>query len=144
MTAQSTFDIFQSTLQKTESWIQEFQQHTGREDEEKTWQMLRSVLHTLRDRLTVEQAAHLSAQLPLFIRGLFFEGWNPADVPTGIRSRDDFVQAVADRLSEHPEIDPNQAIDGTVHVLTRNVTDGEIDKIVRSLPDEMGRLFDRN
>jgi uncharacterized protein (DUF2267 family) len=31
------------------------------------------VLHALRDRLTVEEASDLAAQLPMLIRGLYYE-----------------------------------------------------------------------
>ena len=43
--------------------------------------MLRAWLHCLRDRLSVEVAAHFAAQLPELLRGVFFDGWNPARVP---------------------------------------------------------------
>ena len=35
----------------------------------------------LRDRLTVEAAAHFAAQLPDLIRGIFYAGWDPGAVP---------------------------------------------------------------
>lgn len=35
----------------------------------------------MRDRLSVNAAAHLSAQLPELLRGIFYEGWIPAHVP---------------------------------------------------------------
>jgi uncharacterized protein (DUF2267 family) len=35
---------------------------------------LRPVLHALRDRLTVQEAADLAAQLPLLVKGIFFDG----------------------------------------------------------------------
>ena len=41
----------------------------------------RAWLHNLRDRLSVEVAAHFAAQLPELLRGVFFDGWNPGRVP---------------------------------------------------------------
>jgi hypothetical protein len=46
------------------------------------------VLQTLRDRLTVEEAAQLAAQLPMLVRGLYYEGWNPTVVPVDMDSAD--------------------------------------------------------
>ncbi len=43
--------------------------------------MLRAWLHCLRDRLSVQVAAHFAAQLPELLRGVFFDGWNPSRVP---------------------------------------------------------------
>ncbi|MBF6241099.1 DUF2267 domain-containing protein [Nocardia otitidiscaviarum] len=42
---------------------------------------MRAWLHTVRDRIGVNAAAHLSAQLPELLRGIFYEGWMPAHVP---------------------------------------------------------------
>jgi len=35
---------------------------------------LSAVLHALRDRLTVSEAAQLGAQLPMLVRGFYYEG----------------------------------------------------------------------
>ena len=56
--------------------------------------MLHETLHAVRDFLTVNEAADLSAQLPLLIRGMFFDGWIPAKTPAKRRSPDDFVNRV--------------------------------------------------
>jgi uncharacterized protein (DUF2267 family) len=51
------------------------------DDREFAYGVLRAWLHTLRDRLTVEAAAHSAAQLPDLIRGVFYAGWDPAPSP---------------------------------------------------------------
>jgi uncharacterized protein (DUF2267 family) len=136
-----TLEFLQAPMQTTQEWLGEFMEHTGRKDDQKAWQMMRAVLHVLRDRLTVEQCAHLSAQIPLVMRGLYFEGWKPSEQPVKIRNREDFVQAVAEELSGHPEIDPQQAIDGTLRVLERRISAGELDKIKKQLPPELRELW---
>ena len=133
--------FLQTSLQKTRDWVAEFMEHTGRKDEQKAWQMMRAVLHVLRDRLTVEQCAHLSAQLPLVIRGLYFEGWKPSLQPVKLRSQEEFVGAVGELLSGHPEIDPNQAIEGTFYLINKHVTSGELEKIKRMLQPELQALW---
>ena len=141
MLQDSTLTMLQSPMQKTHEWLCDFMDHTGRKDEQKTWQMLRATLHVLRDRLTIEQCAHLSAQLPMIIRGLFFEGWKPSYQPSDIRDRKAFVDAVSKEVGNIPDIDPNQAIDGTLHVLTTHVTDGELQKIKGMLPPELRSMW---
>lgn len=50
------------------------------------YRVARAWLHSVRDRLEVTAAARLSAQLPLLLRGVFFEGWEPAKVPVSHRT----------------------------------------------------------
>ena len=52
MTSSKTLEILQPAIQTSEEWLREFVEHTGRKDEEKAWQMMRGVLHVLRDRRT--------------------------------------------------------------------------------------------
>ena len=131
----------QSTIQKADEWLTDLAGRTGRDDPQKNWQMLRAVLHVLRDRVTVEQCAHLSAQLPLIVRGLYFEGWRPAGQPRPLRSRDEFVRAVGEELSAHPEIDPHQAIKTVLGLLAGRITRGELEKIQGMLQPEIQALW---
>jgi uncharacterized protein (DUF2267 family) len=70
-------DIFDSTIQKTNLWLKDMLEELGWEDRHKAYQGLRFPLHALRDCLTVEEAVQLAAQLPLLIRGVYYEGWKP-------------------------------------------------------------------
>jgi uncharacterized protein (DUF2267 family) len=136
-----TLDFLESSMQKAREWLGDFIECTGRPDTGKAWQMMRAVLHVLRDRVTVEQCAHLSAQLPLLIRGVYFEGWRPVDQPRPLRSQEEFVRAVGEGLTAHPEIDPRQAIEGTFRVLGKHVTAGELEKIKNMLQPEINQLW---
>ena len=46
----------------------------GTDDRQDAYRAVRGVLHTLRDRLPVEESAQLAAQLPTLLRGVFYEG----------------------------------------------------------------------
>ncbi|AKB78938.1 hypothetical protein MSHOH_2455 [Methanosarcina horonobensis HB-1 = JCM 15518] len=47
------------------------------ESKDRADQALRATLHTLRDRLTIEEIVQLAAQLPLPIKGMYYDGWIP-------------------------------------------------------------------
>ena len=129
------------TVQKTHEWLKELTQITGRSDEHKSLQMLRAVLHVLRDRLTVDEAAHLGAQLPMLVRGFYYENWKPAEKPSRIRSRSEFLQAVRYELNNNPEIDPAQAIDSVLVLLERKITQGELEDVKQMMPPEMREFW---
>jgi uncharacterized protein (DUF2267 family) len=57
--------------------------------------VLRTYLHALRDRLTVDEAAELAAQLPELIRGIYYEGWDPSKTPVRYEDLADFLDRVS-------------------------------------------------
>lgn len=129
-------DGFDQTLHKTNIWLKEIMADLG-PDRQRAYHALRAVLHSLRDRLTVEEAAHLSAQLSLLIRGIYFEGWHPAGKPNKDRSLDEFLQHVQERLGGIEPINVETATRSVLRVLQQNVTDSEIDHV----KDMMGKAL---
>jgi uncharacterized protein (DUF2267 family) len=118
-------EVFDQTLQNTNIWLKEIMEDLG-PDRQRADHALRAVLHSVRDRLTVEEAAHLSAQLPLLIRGIYFEGWHPAGKPNKDRSIDEFLAHVRERLGGIEPINAETAARSVFRVLQQNVTEREI------------------
>ena len=118
-------EVFDHTLQKTNIWLKEIMEELG-PDRQRAYHALRAVLHSLRDRLTVEEAAHLSAQLPLLVRGIYFEGWHPAGKPNKDRSTDEFLAHVEERLQGVEPINVVNATRAVLKLLQEHVTDSEI------------------
>ena len=56
-------EVFDETLHKTNMWLKEIAQELS-VDRHGAYQVLRAVLHSLRDRLTINEAADLGDQLP--------------------------------------------------------------------------------
>jgi uncharacterized protein (DUF2267 family) len=133
-------DVFDQTLQKTNIWLKEIMEDLG-PDRQRAYHALRAVLHTLRDRLTVEEAAHLSAQLPLLVRGIYFEGWHPAHKPTTERSQEDFLEQVSTRLQGVEPINPEAATRSVFKVIKENVTDTEVAHVRDMLPKRLQAFF---
>ena len=75
-------DAFDKTIHKTNTLLKHIETELGWENHRNmSYAALREVLHALRDRLTVQEAADLAAQLPLLVNGIFYDGWNPSGVP---------------------------------------------------------------
>jgi uncharacterized protein (DUF2267 family) len=108
-------------------------------DRHTAWQVLAAVLHTLRDRLTNEQVAHLGGQLPLIIRGLFFDQWHTSPDLSKLRTQQAFLAHVSKRLKSKRRVDSKQAVETVFSVLAHHPK-GEIEKIIKTLPPAIKSL----
>ena len=82
----TTIGPIESTVHTTNVWLKELEEELGWHDRERVYHAMGAVLHALRDRLTVAEAADLGAQLPMLIRGQYYEGWNPNGKPVRERT----------------------------------------------------------
>jgi len=137
----ATVSSFESTLQQTQEWLDQVTEELGRGDRQQAYRVLRAVLLALRDRLTVEEATDLGAQLPMLVRGIYYEQWNPSKVPTRERRRDDFLAHVAESTQEQVDGDPEPLVRAVFSVLDRNITEGQIDDVKSNLPDDIRSLW---
>jgi uncharacterized protein (DUF2267 family) len=91
-------DVFDSTVQQTNLWLKDLMERIETDDRHLAYQALRATLHTIRDRLGPETAVHFGAQLPMLIRGLYYEGWQLTGTPKRTRHLDDFVDDVENNM----------------------------------------------
>jgi uncharacterized protein (DUF2267 family) len=127
-------------MAKSELWINDIRKELGIDDEQRACLALRAGLHALRDRLTVEEAAHLAAQLPVAIRGLFFEGWHPGGKRPRLRSRESFLEAVEKEMPRG-RLDAGRVARAVFRVIERHVSQGQIDNVRNSLPRPIAELW---
>jgi uncharacterized protein (DUF2267 family) len=135
-----TIASFESSNADAYQWLDEISKILGYEDRRFALQLLRGTLHALRDRLTIDQSAHLSAQLPLLIRGIYFENWDPQP-PTRDRTVDGFIGRVRRAVTGNAEDDLSDAVRAVFAVLQRHVSLGESDKIANTLPHALSVLW---
>lgn len=129
------------TVQETDIWFGELCQSLRTDNVDTAYAALRGVLHQLRDRLTIDEGAHLAAQLPVLVIGLYYHGWKPAVTPSRDRTAKDFLQGVRDKTSGHGELDPNQATQCVFALLARHVSGGEVRDVISQLPHEIRALW---
>jgi uncharacterized protein (DUF2267 family) len=134
-------EVFDTTLQKTHIWLNDVMEELRWEDRFRGYKALRSGLHALRDRLTVEEAAHFGAQLPMLIRGLYYEGWTPAGKPNKTRGKDEFLMPIREQFRGDPDIDPERVARAVFKVLGKRVTEGEIQDVKSMLPKDLAELW---
>jgi len=135
-------DVMDKSLQTTNIWLKEIMQSEAvGSDRQLAWRVLGAVLHTLRDRLSVEQVAHFGAELPIVVRGLYYDQWHPAGKPDRERRAQEFVARVNLALHDTRPVDPEEATRAVFRVMNRHISRGQIDKIRQSLPEDIRRLW---
>ena len=128
-------------LEKAEIWINDVCKELQIEDEQRAFLALRATLHALRDRLTVQEAAHLAAQMPMMVRGLFFEGWHPGRKRLRLRSVESFLAAVEQELA-YSKLDVDRVVRAVFRVMARHVSEGQIANVRHALSARVAQLWD--
>jgi len=132
-------DVFDRTLEATHIWLNEICSELG-PDKHIAWKVLSVVLHKLRDRLPMPLAAHLGAQLPLLVRGVYYDQFEPGRLSER-KSRNGFIAEVAEELSDSRPVNAEQAIRCVFGILTRHVSEGQIRKVCDALPHGLRQLW---
>jgi uncharacterized protein (DUF2267 family) len=138
----ATVDSIERTVQKTNRWLADLKRELGSDDSAYAWRALSAYLQVLRDRLTVDEAAQLAAQLPQLLRGVFYEGFDPGHQPERIRDREMFLA----RLAERGRLDgPDEAAHvaaAATRVMRRHISEGEIDDVLEQLPSQIRQVLE--
>jgi uncharacterized protein (DUF2267 family) len=135
-----TVGPFEHTIEITHTWLNDLMERLGWHDKHQAYMALRAVLHTLRDRITVDDASHLAAQLPMLIRGFYYEGYHPAGKPLSDRKKSEFLARVAVECSDESRND-GRVTRAVFQVLAKHITSGEVEKIKGALPPDIRSLW---
>jgi uncharacterized protein (DUF2267 family) len=129
--------IIGRSVEKAHIWLNDMAAEMGTDDHDQAYRVLRAYLHALRDRLPVDEAAQLAAQLPELIRGIYYEGWNPSTTPVKYRGFDEFLMRISGEAMLDGETEASFAASAAASVLRRHVSAGEIDDIRAILPEDL-------
>jgi uncharacterized protein (DUF2267 family) len=136
-------ETFDGTIQKTNIWLAELTGLLGTDDLHRAFVALRAGLHALRDRLSAVEAAQLGAQLPMLVRGLYYEGWTPTGKPLRVRHVADFLDLVRRDLPPggRTDLDAERVARAVFRVLAKHVSPGETRSIQHGLPRPLAELW---
>ncbi|HYC05561.1 MAG TPA: DUF2267 domain-containing protein [Azospirillaceae bacterium] len=136
----SGFGLFTRSVQDANVWLDDLGRVLGSDDERAIYAALRAVLHALRDGLPVDEAAKLARHMPVLMRGIYFDGWDPARQPLDIRDRIDLIQLVRAHLQPFPLIEAEDAATAVVQLLFRHLDPDDMAEVMAALPDGVGEL----
>lgn len=131
----SGLEAIERSMHKTHEWIGDVAVQLGTNDRRQAYRVLRGFLHLLRDRLPAEEGAHLAAQLPHYLRGVFYEDWRPSDAPQTFRTREETLRRLIDAATLAGPTEASLALDACCRVLRRHVSEGEVRDVMDNLPD---------
>jgi len=135
------FESFDTAVQKADIWLKELSRELGADSKKQAYSALRAVLHTLRDRLTIDEAADLGAQLPMLIRGIYYDEWDPSKMPVKDRHLDDFLNHIRENYRGDPQNQPEVITKAVFKLLRHKVTEGEIKDIKSMMPKQLLELW---
>ncbi|GGM29381.1 MULTISPECIES: DUF2267 domain-containing protein [Micromonospora] len=140
--AEQMWSAFESSLDKTNLILKDIEQAYGwpKEQRNQSYAALRTVLHLLRDRMPVPESAEFAAQLPVLLRGIYFDGWQPENVPIKL-NRDDFLYEVRQGFPYDVAGGAERVVQVVLESLRRHVTQGEWEDVRATMPQDLLQLM---
>lgn len=140
MTAQG-LEVIDQSVHLTHEWINELAGRLDWSSKRSALRLLRVILHRIRDHLLVDEVAQLSAQLPVMIRGVFFESWVPNDTPIKERHGEDFIAYIRHQMGDTAEYRGQDDIKCVFDLLNARISRGEVEDIRANLPQDLRDLW---
>ena len=105
--------------------------------------ILRSTLHALRNRISLTESFHVLSQLPMAIKGIYVDGWNPHESIKRLRNRKDLINEIRneDGLTSPYDFGDDEKttkiIKGVFRTLSYHISIVEMQEILHALPAEL-------
>ena len=139
---------FDKYAQEGNEFINKLAEKLGHpEEKSRTGIILRAVLHTLRDRITISESLNLLSQLPMFMKAIYVDNWKFSERPKTFNKLEDFKTEVKEhqaRYGEH-EFEWQKSTKEIVSIVLSQlgvyISEGEARDIMAQLPDEVEELF---
>lgn len=135
------FSNFDKTVQKTNELLDSIEKEFGWEDRRgESYSVLREILHALRDRLGINESAHFASQLPMLLRGVYYDGWDPAKVPMKM-DRDEFLNRIRTNLNYSFDEDMESIVRMVFDKIFESTNENSRISLIASLPEDIATLL---
>ena len=117
-------------------------------DTEKASRVFTSVLYALRDIIPQQESLQFIAQLPMFIKAVYVNGWNPGKKSQRVKTVADFLNlvrmhdwpAAANDFEYSDQVTERYVMD-TFDYLQKYISPGEVADIQDCLPKDLRRIL---
>ena len=136
------FENFDSTVQETNQLLGKIEKEFGWPEDRRTqsYSLLRAVLHAVRDNLPTNEAVHFAEQLPMLVKGFYYEGWVPSDTPKDM-DREEFEQTIRQDYQLSSDEDFEDLISKTFNIVMKSISDGEAEQVKGNLNEGIRELL---
>lgn len=116
------------------------------DDTDKAGRILSSILHGLREVISVEESLQLMAQFPMFLKAVYVNGWTLRKREK-VKTMVDFIDMVRefDGKTSINDFESNEVaesyIDSTFIILRQYISLGELEDIRTSLPKDLKSMI---
>jgi len=139
---------FEKYANEGNSFVKTLASNLGHPEETgRTGIILRSVLHTLRGRLSIGESLNLVSQLPMFLKGIYVDNWEYSEKPISIRKKEEFydeVERMQDLYGEQKfdwKISTAEIVGIVLSTLGKYISKGEFEDIITQMPKPLKELF---
>lgn len=108
--------------------------------------VLRAVLHTLRDRITISESFSMMAQLPMFLKAIYVDNWKYRETPLRM-NKEEFLKEVEKHQEQYGEYEfswdksTEDIVKLVIKELSSYITKGELEDIMAQLPEDIEEMF---
>lgn len=135
----SNAHVLDHAMSKTREWLKDVETELELNNLNDAYRAIRAVLHAMRDRLPVNEAAEFAAQLPVLMMGMYYSGWTPKNKPEKMRTLDEFLDRVSADLPKG--MDPLRVTRGIIKVLESHISQGEMNGVRSNFPEEIKEIW---
>ena len=114
---------------------------------DKAGRILRSVLHVLRNHISIDESFQVLSQLPMALKGVYVDQWNPSEEYHRIHKLEEFFDEVRkeDKGLAGYDFGNNQkakeAVSAVFKALTYYLSEGEVEDFIAMLPVELKKFI---
>jgi uncharacterized protein (DUF2267 family) len=135
---------FDKFAQEGNQFIRQLASKLGHPDEiGRTGIVLRAVLHSLRDSITVSESLNLLAQLPTALKVVYVDNWKYLESPVRMNKMKDLTDAVESQQRQlgEQEFSWNKTTEEIIHIVLSKIaeylSDGQLEHIAAQMPEEL-------
>lgn len=140
MSAQG-LEVIDHTVELTHQWVNELAERLDWTSARDTLRLMRVTLHAIRDHLNVNESAQFAAQMPLLIRGMYYEGWVPKETPVKQRHVSAFLTDIEAKVGDVRDYRGPEDIECVFKLINSKISRGEVEDIRANLPQEIRGLW---